>query len=548
MTQRIERSLRGTVRVCRAADDATTQERRLEGYAVVYDTPSAVLYTEDDGTPVRERIARGAMPLSLLDASDICMTVEHDINRLLARSRYGEGTLSYGEDDHGVRFEFSVPNSTEGTNVWESVSRGDICGCSFIAYVDPDDISVERSADGTMVTLHRFTDVRDFTLTAMPAYPATETAIVRSLVAAQPPEPTSDTSITSETPETPETSETLTPNTPSDMTIEPENVRPAQPTLTEVVRTALATGQREIRISRAEDGASIPTTSAPTASAVQTAAAATTTGGANATTAGQVPTTFAGLLDDVAANLVYGRVGIPITHNNVGEFVWTAWGAGSCQEVGEAEALTVKTLDLSKIKCSPVTYGAMYELSREVIENTNGIVESIVMRAMQLEMQRALDAVLMSTVKPAGSSVSGPLVGAAAKAVAIGTAPTYKSINGLKAKLLATGIANNPVWVVSPKNYCDLEATPRDAGSGIMCIENGHMCGYPVFVSNNVGDTYICLGDFSQQAAGFFGNVRLLIDPYTDGAKNMVRFILHFQFGTATLRPEAFVAGKLAAS
>lgn len=542
MTQRIERSLRGTVRVCRAADDATTQERRLEGYAVVYDTPSEVLYTEDDGTPVRERIARGAMPLSLLDASDICMTVEHDINRLLARSRYGEGTLSYAEDDHGVRFEFSVPNSTEGTNAWESVNRGDICGCSFIAYVDPDDISVERSADGTMVTLHRFTDVRDFTLTAMPAYPATETAIVRSMVAAQTPESTSDTS------ETSDTSDTLTPNPQSDITIEPENVRPAQPSLTEVVRTALASGQREIRISRAEGDSAATTPSAPTASAVQTTAAAASTGGANATTAGLVPTTFAGLLDDVAANLVYGRVGIPITHNNVGEFVWTAWGAGSCQEVGEAEALTVKTLDLSKIKCSPVTYGAMYELSREVIENTNGVVESIVMRAMQLEMQRALDAVLMSTVKPAGSSVSGPLVGAVAKAVAIGTAPTYKSINGLKAKLLATGIANNPVWVVSPKNYCDLEATPRDAGSGIMCIENGRMCGYPVFVSNNVGDNYICLGDFSQQAAGFFGNVRLLIDPYTDGAKNMVRFILHFQFGTATLRPEAFVAGKLAAS
>jgi len=99
---------------------------------------------------------------------------------------------------------------------------------------------------------------------------------------------------------------------------------------------------------------------------------------------------------------------------------------------------------------------------------------------------------------------------------------------------------------MSAARNCELEATPRDAGSGIMMIEDGKLSGYPVFVSHQVTDDYLFLGDFAYQPAGFFGEMRLIVDPYTGADRNMIKITLNFGFATTTLRPAAFVAGKFA--
>ena len=121
----------------------------------------------------------------------------------------------------------------------------------------------------------------------------------------------------------------------------------------------------------------------------------------------------------------------------------------------------------------------------------------------------------------------------------------FKSINKLKAGFLGKNKVYAPVWVLNPATSCELEATPKDAGSGIMIIEDGKMCGYPVFVSDAVEEGLIALGDWTFQPAGFYGDMRLIVDPYSKAENNIIRFILNFGFGTKTLRPEAFVAAKI---
>lgn len=166
------------------------KSRTITGYAILFNSPSAPLYECDD-EEVREIIAPGAVTKQLLDGCDIKMTMFHDRQLILARSKNGAGTLKYTVDDKGVAFEFEAPNTMDGDKALELVARGDISGCSFMfsthyydrAYVARD---VRRENGKTIITytVNVITGVQDFTLAVDPAYPDTSCeAEVRELIA-----------------------------------------------------------------------------------------------------------------------------------------------------------------------------------------------------------------------------------------------------------------------------------------------------------------------------------------------------------------------------
>lgn len=163
----------------REANEGEAESRTITGYAILFGVPSAPLYDYDD-EEAREVIAPGAVTKELLDGCDIKFTMFHDRQLILARSKNGAGTLSYGVDDKGVYFEFEAPKTADGDKALELVRRGDISGCSFMftthyydnAYVTRD---VQRVDGKTIITytVNVITGIYDFTLAADPAYPDT---------------------------------------------------------------------------------------------------------------------------------------------------------------------------------------------------------------------------------------------------------------------------------------------------------------------------------------------------------------------------------------
>lgn len=173
----------------REANKGEAASRTITGYAILFDTPSTPLYDYDD-EEAREVIAPGAVTKELLDGCDIKFTMFHDRQLILARSKNGSGTLTYGVDDKGVYFEFEAPDTTDGDKALELVRRGDISGCSFMftthyydsAYVARD---VQRVDGKTIITytVNVITGIYDFTLAADPAYSDTTCeAAARELV------------------------------------------------------------------------------------------------------------------------------------------------------------------------------------------------------------------------------------------------------------------------------------------------------------------------------------------------------------------------------
>lgn len=183
----------GELRV-REKGEGEESGRTIEGYAILFDTPSGSLY-EDEERVIREIIDRSAVTQELLDSSDIKFTMFHDRKLLLARSKKGSGSLSYKLDEKGVAFSFEAPHTPDGDKALELIRTGIIDGCSFAfstRYYDGDCVErTVKNVNGRAETTCRvkvILDLYDMTITPDPAYPLTEVA-VRELVEEEKAEP-----------------------------------------------------------------------------------------------------------------------------------------------------------------------------------------------------------------------------------------------------------------------------------------------------------------------------------------------------------------------
>ena len=114
-----------------AAPQVSGESRTIEGYAIVFGQESEVLFDKSKKRRFIEVIQPGAVTQELLERSDVKALLEHNAQRMLARSYNGKGTLTLTVDAHGVKYRFDAPATPDGDYSVEMVKRGDLFGSSF---------------------------------------------------------------------------------------------------------------------------------------------------------------------------------------------------------------------------------------------------------------------------------------------------------------------------------------------------------------------------------------------------------------------------------
>lgn len=271
---------------------------------------------------------------------------------------------------------------------------------------------------------------------------------------------------------------------------------------------------------------------------------------ADGTSGGIIPLNIQDLLDPLTEGLILDKVGLPMPTGLAGDYVWPTYEAVEATIAGEGVELTDTKINMSKLTAQPQRVGVAIPVTRQTIIQTQGIIETIVKRLMPQAVAMLLNKVLFSTTKATGAtSLVGPFVGKAATATAMSATPTFADFVKLKAAVLASGVdGTNLCWVMTQAQKAIAEATPKDAGSGIMVCEQDHIAGIPVFCTHYIGEGYIGLGDWRYQPMGLFGDISFIVDPYSQARKDAVDFVLNCIYGTTTLRPEAFALGKVTAA
>lgn len=149
----------------RSYDDS----RHVEGYAVVFDSQS-----EDLG--FFEKIERGAITQELVDNSDVFALLNHDDDKVLARSNKGVGSLKLIVDDRGLKYEFDAAETQLGNDLLEYLKRGEISTSSFafaLDYNDPEAETWERKNGANYRTIHKIAYLHDVSPVWNAAYSAT---------------------------------------------------------------------------------------------------------------------------------------------------------------------------------------------------------------------------------------------------------------------------------------------------------------------------------------------------------------------------------------
>ena len=115
-------------------------DRLVSGYAVVFDT-----WSNDLG--FYEKILKGAITEDTIKRSDVICKLNHDDQKVLARSKYGEGSLILEVDDKGLKYTFEAPRTQYGDELLELLRRKDIQGSSFAFTIEEDEFSYQWPFD-----------------------------------------------------------------------------------------------------------------------------------------------------------------------------------------------------------------------------------------------------------------------------------------------------------------------------------------------------------------------------------------------------------------
>lgn len=256
------------------------------------------------------------------------------------------------------------------------------------------------------------------------------------------------------------------------------------------------------------------------------------------------PVTIEDIVMPLTEELIYNKIGIKMPTGCRGGYEWPVVEAVEAQIAGENEELDDQKINLDKVATVTQRIGVSVSATRESLFNSSGKLERIIRELLPAAIAEKMNKIIISPTKVNNNcAITGPFVGKTATNVAL----NFKALNKEKAKLLAKGVKSQYMaWVMTEAMKAELEATPKDAGSGIMCIENDRLCGLPVFCHSAIGEGNIGLGDFRYQVAGQFGDFYFIVDPYTGAGSNKVKFTLNVDFGTATVRPEVYTLLKAA--
>lgn len=277
---------------------------------------------------------------------------------------------------------------------------------------------------------------------------------------------------------------------------------------------------------------------------------------------GIIPVNEQEMLKPLRAGLIYDKVGITIRTGLVGTLRWPKHGKAVAKWVGEKEKLTESAIDWDKITVTHKRLGVAIPVTRQELFDSEGTVESVINAEMPQAVTDKINEALFTT--DANATVYGPFANAGKadekdndgkvvktyckKQVFAGTVPTRKELLKMKAMVAKAGISpSGCCWVMTEDMKAELEDVPVDKGSGRFLCENDRILGFPVFCTDVIGEGNIGFGDWGYQAAGFFGQLNFIVDPYSLSLEDSTRFVLNTDFATVTLRPEAFMLGTVTA-
>ena len=281
----------------------------------------------------------------------------------------------------------------------------------------------------------------------------------------------------------------------------------------------------------------------PTSLFNETRAAQTTTTAAGIVPEDFRPDQFVGLLRN---SMVVRSLGARVLPNLRGDVVIPRQATSStAQWLAEGDSLTDSGLTFNNITLKPKHVGAITELSRQLLQQSNPAIEMLVRDDFINVVSLAVDKALIH-----GDGIKQPK-GLLNSATGTGNLATLSWANVLKLiESLNLKNINPNAWLTHPEVATKLRTTLREAGLPGYLLEAGNLAGIPVAVTQQIekkagtpAKGRMILGDFSEMFVGTWGAVDILANQFAEGpySRGAVQIRILTTMDMVPRREDAFV-------
>lgn len=573
--------------------------RHISGKAISFDTQS-----NDIG--FIEIIHRGCISQELIDSSNIVFLYNHDYNQVIARANKGKGTLNIDLRDDGVYFDLEVPNTTMGNDLLENIRLGNITQCSFgFSYANEEGAYKDEKIDDVWYrNVYKIGKLYDLSAVTYPAYDDTyvnarmqerskmedklkETEEIQKEVRAEekkeddkmsderacekkPDERASEKNsdekeinnedntkseeeMSDEEKSEEEMSDEKDSDTDdkmsdkedkdSDSEKDPED--DSKPDSKDEKRNENKKSYKmkkniilsEIRsaLNSAEHKVTLP---AETRTITQTVSG-------DGVHDEIVEEEFKGLLEPLYADSVIANLGITIYNGlPAGDFKVSAMGKGSAAWADETGTAAESKNTFSHVTLQPKRISAQLSYSKQFLAQDTIGAEAAIRRDIYNALVAKIQSTMLSADVAGTNKPAGIFNGVTAKNIS-----SYSELCDVEATVDDSNVKGERKYLMSNKAKAILRCMPKSSLTTELVLDGNDIDGTPVIANSDVPTTQYAYGDFSNIVMGTWGNVDLIIDPYTLAAENSIRIVVNAFVDWKKVRKDenVIVYGKVSA-
>lgn len=573
--------------------------RRISGKAISFDTQS-----NDIG--FIEILHRGCISQELIDSSNIVFLYNHDYNQVIARTNKGKGTLNIDLRDDGVYFDLEVPNTTMGNDLLENIRLGNITQCSFgFNYANEEGAyKDEKIGDVWYRNVYKIGKLYDLSAVTYPAYDDTyvnarmqerskmedklkETEEIQKEVRAEekkeedkmsderaceknPDERASEKNsdekeinnedntkseeeMSDEEKSEEEMSDEKDSNTDDKMSDKDDKDSDSQKDPEDDSKTDSKDEKRnenkksykmkkniilsEIRsaLNSADHKVTLP---AETRTITQTVSG-------DGVHDEIVEEEFKGLLEPLYADSVISNLGITIYNGlPAGDFKVSALGKGSAAWADETGTAAESKNTFSHVTLQPKRISAQLSYSKQFLAQDTIGAEAAIRRDIYNALVAQIQHTMLSADASGSNKPAGIFNGVTAKNIS-----SYAELCDVEATVDDSNVKGERKYLMSNKAKAILRCMPKSSLTTELVLDGNDIDGTPVIANSDVPTTQYAYGDFSNIVMGTWGNVDLIIDPYTLAAENSIRIVVNAFVDWKKVRKDenVIVYGKVSA-
>lgn len=582
---------RNNLEIRAISNEVQVDSRNITGYAVVFESNS-----EDLG--FIERIMKGAITDDTIKKSDVFCLLNHDSTKVLARSKYGEGSLKLEIDERGLKYSFTAPNTDLGEELLEHLQRGEIDSSSFAFTVSLDEGSEKwYTVEGVQYRdIYAIEALYDVSPVYQPAYQETTVSkrALEELEKHKTMQDEKEKEVQEETVEktdevqdeevpTQEEVEKKNTDTEDEKEVQEETVEKSdeevqdedkdkdddvEGEVKEEARSARTTHKhinintmKEQRFSLlkairnvAENRNFDPLTAKVVADGQkemrqaglntvgqiyipfeQRAAVSVTAEGSDI-----VGTNLMAIEPALRAKNVLVQSGAKFMTGLSGNVQVPRLSPSNCgwqNEVGQAVD-GAPTFD--NVTLTPHRLTCFVDLSKQLLVQDSLSVEEAIRQDIIAAITSKLEATILSADARTVSNPGGLMAGKTPTAVA-----TFADICKLEAAVESAGVLNPVSYVVSPSVRANFRDMTKGKGMQLAYVDNS-LDGATVLSTGNMKDKHFIVADWTNLALAQFGSLDITVDSYSQAVNGCVRLVINSYWDAQAIRPEAFQFGKFA--